>query len=52
MADAISILFEWDKTWFVGVFGDTDYESKLRIKNKKCRITMKKKKIWCRRTRT
>ena len=34
MMDAISILLEWDETWFLGVFGVTDYEYKLRIKMK------------------
>ena len=52
MTDAISILRDWDETWFVGVFGLTDYESKLIIKNKKWRVRMQKKMIWYRRTRT
>ena len=45
MADAISILLKWDETWFLTVFGVTDYESKLIIKNKKRRIKMQKKRF-------
>ena len=33
MADPISILLEWDETHFEGVFGVTDQEFKLIIKN-------------------
>ena len=35
---AISILLESDKTYFVGVFEITDYESKFMNKNKYWRI--------------
>ena len=42
MADPISILLENNETRFVGVFGVTDYESKLIIKNKTWRKKMQK----------
>ena len=35
MAEAILLSLEWGKTWFVAVFGVTNYESKLIIKNAK-----------------
>ena len=33
MADPIWMLLDLDETWFVGVFGVTDYTSKLIIEN-------------------
>ena len=43
MADPMSILLEQKETRFVEVFGATDYEFKLIIKNLKWRIKMQKK---------